>query len=145
MQYEHQSERFHRIRFAYPQLLVTSLVPNQRPIKGHGTYPTHNYKVDCASKHTVQGKTSKSQAATCIILPRNAWLLYPSALVNNCFDFDTSYLELVQSRVRHPDQQESKLCNGREISGTALLEPLQLHIQSGELLHMAYFLPLWKF
>ena len=53
MQYEHQSERFHRIRYAYPQLRVTNLASHQGPTGGHGAHRTHIYKVDDASKLTV--------------------------------------------------------------------------------------------
>ena len=152
MQYEYQSERCHRIRFVDPQLLVRSLVPNQMPIEGNGTYPTYSYKVDCAPKHFVQGKTPKVKLLPVSYYLEMHDLLYLSALVNNCYDSDTSYLELVKSRTTQGtrDQnslekfrfqkteenfiQRSKLLvnlinknpnfHGQKIADTALLEPL---------------------
>ena len=171
---EHQSERFHRLRYGYPQPRVASMVGqlNQGPIERHGAYPTHSYKLDGPSKDTVSEKTPKYQASPVSCYLELHDLLYLSALVINCYNFDTSYLGLIESRTRQGtkcknswripppkdrenflstikttnlhDQQKSKLCHGQETANIILLETLQHHVQSKEFLHMAYSLPIWK-
>ena len=165
--------RFYRIRYAYLQLLVTSLVLNQWPTERHGALTTHSYKLDGSTRQTVKRQIPKSRISTCLTLPGKAWFVL---LLRTCQQMflsrykpprigeianKTTNQKLQQSRRRRPpknwkkflstikvngkpDQLDPKPCHGQKITDTVFLELLRYHVQSGELLHMAYSLQLWK-
>ena len=101
-QYEHQSERFYRIRYAYPQLRVTSMVPNQR------TWSISNAQLQTG--WSPQNILYKERLQKVKLLPvyclQMLDLFYLSAFVKNCYDFDTGYPELVQPRTRQGNRNQ---------------------------------------